>query len=340
VGEPRLRTLQSAPAASPLHAHVLQTQLAVGAADDPFEREAERTADAVMSPRWSALAFGEGPVAASLTPIVQRAVGKAEPPKKKDEDDEKRKRVQRYSDGGGPDMVPAGIETSIRAMSAGGEPIAAPTRSVFESRFGYDFSHVRTHTGPTAAGAAVALSARAFTVGDHIFFGAGQYQPETAHGRRLLAHELTHTIQQRPAAARAARLLPAASRVQRDWLPDPKAAALAQLRKWADELPPYELLTVLLGRDPINDKEVDRSPRNWVHAALKIVPDGMAIAADTMTIGGLMSFYVALSLLNGQLGAAFSSVPVIIAGTSLTVVRDLESGGGSTTRTLKYTKAS
>jgi hypothetical protein len=278
VGEPRLRTQQSAPASR--HASVLQTQLTVGAADDPFEREAERTADTVTSPGWSALAFGEGPVAASLTPIVQRAVGKAEPLKKKNEEDEARKRVQRYSAGGGPDMVPAGIEAGIRTMSTGGEPIASPTRSMFESRFGYDFSHVRTHTGPTAAGAAVALSARAFTVGDHIFFGAGQYQPETPQGQRLLAHELTHTIQQRPAAARAARLLPASSRVQRDWLPDPRAAAIAQVRKWADELPPYELLTVLLGRDPINDKEVDRSPRNWVHAALKLVPDGMAIFED------------------------------------------------------------
>lgn len=281
MGEPRRLSVRHSGATPALGAGILQTQLAVGRADDPFEREAERTADAIIAPDWTATAFAERPaVTASLMRVAQRAVGKNEPLAKKDKDEDPRKQLQKQSSGGGPDTVPAGIETSIRTMSLGGDPIAPSLRSVFETRFGYDFGQVRTHTGPSAAGAAVALNARAFTVGDHIFFGAGEYRPESTQGRRLIAHELTHTIQQQPAGARTARMLPASARVQRDWLPDPKAAVLAKVRQWADELPPYELLTVLLGRDPITDKPVERSPRNWMHAALKLVPDGMAIFED------------------------------------------------------------
>jgi Domain of unknown function (DUF4157)/DNA/RNA non-specific endonuclease len=281
VGEPRRLSVRQSAATPSLAAGVLQTQLAVGAIDDPFEREAERAADAMTAPGWEAMPLGGGmPFAASVMRVVQRAIGKNEPPKTKSDDEERRKQVQKKAIGTGPDTVPAGIESSIRTMAMGGDPIAPSLRSVFEARFGYDFGRVRTHSGADAAGAAVALSARAFTVGDHIYFGAGEYQPDTASGRRLIAHELTHTIQQQPSSARTARLLPASARVQRDWLPNPKAALLEKVRQWADELPPYELLTVLLGRDPITDKPVERSARNWMHAALRLVPDGMAIFED------------------------------------------------------------
>jgi ribosomal protein S20 len=280
VGEPQRRSTQRAAALPLTGAGVLQPKLAVGPVDDPFEREAERTADAVTASDWSTPAFeGRPALAGSLMRVVRRALGKNEPPTKKDDDDKTRK-VQKASSGAGPDTVPAGIEQNIQTMSLGGEPLSPSLRSVFEPRFGYDFSGVRMHTGAGAAGAALALNARAFTVGDHIFFGGGEYQPASAAGRRLIAHELTHTIQQQPSSARTARLLQASPRVQRDWLPDPKAAVLAKVRQWAGELPPYELLTVLLGRDPITDKPVERSPRNWIHAALKLVPDGMAIFDD------------------------------------------------------------
>src|SRR5439155_15555345 len=170
--------------------------------------------------------------------------------------------------------MPAGLDAAVSAMTAAGETLPASVRSTFEPRFGHDFGAVRTHTGQDAAGASASIGARAFTVGDHVFFGAGEFRPETSSGQRLIAHELTHTIQQRPLAARAVR-------IQRDFFGDIKAAALEKLRKWADELPPYELLTVLLGRDPLTDKVVERSPRNFLHAALKLRgPDGLAMFAE------------------------------------------------------------
>jgi hypothetical protein len=67
----------------------------------------------------------------------------------------------------------------------------------FEPRFGYDFSRVLIHTDAKADDSARAVNARAFTVGRDVVFGAGQYAPGTSEGRRLLAHELTHVVQQK-----------------------------------------------------------------------------------------------------------------------------------------------
>jgi hypothetical protein len=80
--------------------------------------------------------------------------------------------------------------------SSGGSVMDPDTRVFMEERFGHDFSAVKIHTGPEAARAARSVSARAFTLSRDIVFGAGEYQPRTHEGGRLLAHELTHVIQQ------------------------------------------------------------------------------------------------------------------------------------------------
>jgi len=77
-----------------------------------------------------------------------------------------------------------------------GQPLDASTRAFMEPRFGHDFSDVRVHTDSRAAESAAAVSALAYTVGQSVVFGAGQFAPGTGAGRRLLAHELTHTVQQ------------------------------------------------------------------------------------------------------------------------------------------------
>jgi beta-lactamase superfamily II metal-dependent hydrolase len=80
--------------------------------------------------------------------------------------------------------------------NGGGLPLPDPVRSFFESRFSHDFSGVRVHSGPPAADSARSLNAAAYTVGADIVFAPGRYAPETSEGRRLLAHELTHVVQQ------------------------------------------------------------------------------------------------------------------------------------------------
>ncbi|HYG79457.1 MAG TPA: DUF4157 domain-containing protein, partial [Pyrinomonadaceae bacterium] len=85
---------------------------------------------------------------------------------------------------------------NIRALHGGGSPLPETTRAFFERRFVADFSQVRVHTGAHAIDAAKAINARAFTAGRNIAFGPGQYAPHSHEGQRLLAHELTHVVQQ------------------------------------------------------------------------------------------------------------------------------------------------
>src|SRR5262249_51739086 len=77
-----------------------------------------------------------------------------------------------------------------------GRPLDASTRAFIEPRFGHDFSQVRVHTDTRAAESARSVNALAYTVGRNVVFGAGQYAPQSYAGRRLIAHELTHVIQQ------------------------------------------------------------------------------------------------------------------------------------------------
>lgn len=81
-------------------------------------------------------------------------------------------------------------------MSSPGQPLDAGTRAFMEPRFGQDFSQVRVHTDAKAAESTQAVNAVAYTVGRNVVFGAGQYAPGTSEGRRLMAHELTHVVQQ------------------------------------------------------------------------------------------------------------------------------------------------
>lgn len=92
--------------------------------------------------------------------------------------------------------VPAPVEAQIGAMRGGGQALDQQTRSFMEPQFGHDFSQVRVHTDTRATEAARTLNARAFTIGSDIAFAQGSYQPETSAGRQLLAHELTHVVQQ------------------------------------------------------------------------------------------------------------------------------------------------
>jgi hypothetical protein len=95
------------------------------------------------------------------------------------------------------DVTPA-LENRIQTMRGGGQSLAEGDRTFFESRFGYDFSGVRIHTDSQADDASRNLNAQAFTIGRDIFFAAGRYEPHTTPGKWLLAHELTHTVQQQP----------------------------------------------------------------------------------------------------------------------------------------------
>ena len=110
------------------------------------------------------------------------------------------KALRRRARGPAPAAIPPVVHDVLRSS---GRPLDRDTRALMEPRFGHDFSRVRVHTDARAASAARAANAHAFTVGQDIVFDRGQFDTGSKAGQRLLAHELTHTLQQ-PSAASAA----------------------------------------------------------------------------------------------------------------------------------------
>jgi hypothetical protein len=123
-------------------------------------------------------------------------IGLSSMPIHEQEEEEEEKRIQRKTrDMNSLEIVVGNIAEDIDKLSSG-SPLDTSTREFMESRFGHDFSNVRVHTDEYAAMLASSLNARAFTIGDNILFGAQEYSSHTFEGRKLLAHELTHVVQQ------------------------------------------------------------------------------------------------------------------------------------------------
>jgi len=178
---------------------VIQTKLKVGPVGDRYEQEADKIADQVTKPPNQSSTeqvqrqFEEEelaqmkPLAASITPVVQRQGAL-----------EEEELLQGRRSGGKNDGFTADteIERRISQQAGRGSGISENVRKDFETQFGTDFSGVRVHTGNEADQLNKSLQARAFTKGRDIYFSSGQYQPGSQQGKRLLAHELTHVVQQ------------------------------------------------------------------------------------------------------------------------------------------------
>lgn len=104
--------------------------------------------------------------------------------------------VQTNANPGQTPTVTTSLASRIKSLKVSGQPLPKSIRNYFEPRFGINFSKVRIHSDPKAADAAKSMNAKAFTIGNNVMFGKGQYSPETLSGKRLLIHELTHVVQQ------------------------------------------------------------------------------------------------------------------------------------------------
>jgi hypothetical protein len=195
---------------------LIQAKLTVGPVGDQYEQEADRVAEQVLTmpaPRRPEPVEGVSqqrsavsaqsplqrqapeeeeevqakPLAAPITPLVQRQ-------EEEEEEVQMMPLVQRRADG----SFEAGseLESRLAAHQGSGSPLPNEVRAFMEPRFGADFSGVRVHTGGEAVQMTRELQAQAFTHGQGIYLGAGRYDPGSTAGKRLLAHELTHTIQQ------------------------------------------------------------------------------------------------------------------------------------------------
>jgi hypothetical protein len=183
----------------------IQTKLNISQPGDKYEQEADWVAERVtrmpeqLVQRQGCLTCNDideeeqiqtKPIVEQVTPLVQREV------EREDGEEEEEELLQAKAGPGGVPEVTPDVQRRINSIRGAGKPLPKPERAFFEPRFGYDFSHVRVHTDAHAAESARALNARAFTLGHDIVFGAGRYAPDTQEGRRLLAHELTHVMQQ------------------------------------------------------------------------------------------------------------------------------------------------
>lgn len=160
-------------------------------------------------------------------------------------------------------------------ISSSGRPLDRETRRYMESRIGFDFSKVRIHTGTRAAASARSLGAYAYTVGTNVVFAEGGYSPQTSKGRRLLAHELTHVVQQSAPPQKPHPVIHGAPRLVQ------RLAGLDKLPNWVLDklrnLKFYPLLCVVIGQDLINDTPVERTPTTLIKAVLDLFENGPAL---------------------------------------------------------------
>ncbi len=192
IGNDAVRRMLARPmrptAASGAHAPVVQPKLQVGPVGDRYEQEAERVAGQVMR--------------SLQQPLPTRSDDAAQPPAKSFAGSNSTQ-VQRRAQPDARKVAKDGsfetdtkLEHEVKGLH-GGKPLPNALRRQFEPRFGADFSAVRVHTGPQAVQLNRDMQAKAFTYGQNIAFNTNQYSPGTTAGKQLLAHELTHVVQQK-----------------------------------------------------------------------------------------------------------------------------------------------
>ncbi len=201
---------------------IIQTKLTIGQPGDRYEQEADRVAEAVMRmPERGAIAASAPPqgaiasstassaiakatISGSINPLSIQHVSRGSEEKlqqqrmeeEENEPEEEEDTLQAKEFTGQTRSVPVQWEDRFNARKGNGLSLPESVRTFMEPRFGYDFSQVRVHSDPQANRLASELNAKAFTQGKDIFFGSGYYQPHTKAGQQLLAHELTHVVQQ------------------------------------------------------------------------------------------------------------------------------------------------
>lgn len=160
----------------------------IGTPGDRYEREADVAADRVLQGRAP-------PLSTAAPESIQRMCAECAR-----EEEEKNRLLQRKESPGTSPTRRVDVEAAAAATKSQSQPLPPAARAFFEPRFSHDFRQVRVHVDSAAARA---VHARAFTLGTDVVFRAGEYDPRSAAGNRLLAHELAHVVQQARGAPRA-----------------------------------------------------------------------------------------------------------------------------------------
>ena len=182
-----------------LNSNVVQAKLTVNAPGDIYEQEADRIADEVISAEKSQVQRQEEEEEEEEEEVQAQRQEKEEEElqaQRQPAEEEEEEQVQAQSAEGQPDTVSENIEARINNARGSGHPLSENVREPMEQAFEADFSDVRVHNDSEANLLNEQLSARAFTTARDIFFRQGEYSPGSDNGRRLIAHELTHVVQQ------------------------------------------------------------------------------------------------------------------------------------------------
>jgi hypothetical protein len=178
----------------------LQAKLKVSHPSDPYEQEADRVAEQVVNNNvsFSFPKFTNNNSNGTNKKINRKCDACSMENNLKDEEEKDLKISMKRTNNGGRTELSDSHSTAINSiLSEIGKPLDRQTRDYMEPRFGYDFSNVRIHSDRDAVSrSSESVNALAFTVDNNIVFGNGKYNPNTKEGKRLLAHELTHVIQQ------------------------------------------------------------------------------------------------------------------------------------------------
>ena len=175
---------------SSLVTNIIQPKLKIGAVNDKYEQEADTVADHIMRmPSFTQVESSKqsqshNNSSAQIYNVQRKCSGC------KDEE-----QILQKKSSGQTLEVTSVINANIQSLHGKGQPLSQTDRRFFEPRFGADFSQVRLHTNNHAANTAKSINAKAFTIGNNVVFSAGEYSPGSV-GRKLMAHELTHVMQQ------------------------------------------------------------------------------------------------------------------------------------------------
>ncbi|KAB2929867.1 MAG: DUF4157 domain-containing protein [Leptonema illini] len=231
------------------------------------------------------------------------------------------------------------------ALAETGQPLPEPEKAVYEAHTGHDFSRVRIHTGAAAEEAADSIGAKAFAKGSDIVFARDQYNPSTAEGRGLIGHELAHVAQNATGVHRAPK-----DKQESTGLHLP-AIVKETLSKFTAYVPGYELIKIVLGRDPVTGQAVSSSPEAMVKAIVGLIPGGAALyneLAQTKVVSEAFHWFsaefkklnITLPYVVGLLKQAYDEMGILKGKENIEILKRIFGGPLSRIKDFVYKSAS
>lgn len=263
---------------------VLQPELKVGPVDSPEEKEADAVADAVMrnaeppaniqSFRGVQAEHEEEEETVQMMPVqaVFRMAASGEDEEIQMEPEEEEETIQMAPEGSSTPSISPAMASRLQ-QPTGGAPLSDGVNAEMSAKIGADFSNVQVHNNPESARMSQSIGAKAFAHGNHVYFNQGQYNPHAGKGKHLLAHELTHTVQQG-----------AVQRVQRE--PEQGGSGIIStlvsaldaigvgVSRIIQNIPGYDLFSFITGHDFLRGSEVERNAQNLIPALVGLIPGG------------------------------------------------------------------